>query len=170
MGATAVIKTSTVAVARAAPSTVISGASFSSFYNQSASTLQVGFMLSVVSGTRPIISFDDGTANEQILLYASGTSLKLTVIDGGVTQADITIGTVAANTAYTCAFRVQANSFAGCLGGGTVQTDSSGTMPTVDRMRIGEDFAANRQNGWVRTDSYYGQGLPNATIQALSAA
>ena len=165
---TSVEKSSVAAVTRLIDLATITGASFSSFYSSTGFSYVSQFRLEAVTGTRPIASFDDNTANQQIRLYASGTSLKLTVTNGGATQADITIGTVAANTTYKCAIRVAASNFAGCLSGGTVQTAASGTMPTVDRMRIGGDQAGNAMDGWQLQDSFYRSLLPNSTLQSLS--
>jgi hypothetical protein len=110
-------------------------------------TYAVEFDLIAVTGTRPILSLDDGTADNQIRLYASGTSLKLTVTAGGVTQADLTLGTVAANTTYKAAFSVRTNEFLALMNGGALQSDLAETVPVVTTGRIGSDQAGNYQNG-----------------------
>lgn len=166
-GATTETPTTTATVARTADSAVMTGTNFSSWAS-STSAFVVEFDVSSVSGTRPILSLDDNTANQQIRLYTSGTSLKLTVTNGGVTQADLTLGTVAANTTYKAGFRFAANDFAAVLSGGTVQTDAAGTVPTVDRMRIGSDQAGNVQNGHARYVRGYST-LTNAALQAYTS-
>jgi hypothetical protein len=116
-------------------------------WTQADGTYAVEFDLNAVTGTRPILSLDDGTADNQIRLYASGTSLKLTVTTGGVTQADLTLGTVAASTTYKAAFSIRANEFLALMSGGTLQSDLAGAVPVVTTGRIGSDFAGNYQNG-----------------------
>ena len=167
--ATSFIPTAGVTVTRSADSAVMTGTNFSSWYNQAGGSAVVQFDLIAVSGTRPIISFDDNTANERIELYATGTDLRMKVTDGGATQVDMSIGTVAANTTYKAAIAWAANDFAGCLNGGTVATDSSGALPTPDRLRIGSDQAGNFQCGHDKTLQAFALRLPNATLQGMTA-
>ena len=161
--------TTSAALTRTADSGILSGAAFTSIYNQAGGSAVVQFDLIAVSGTRPIISFDDNTANERIELYATGTDLRMRVVDGGATQVDMSIGTVAANATYKAAIAWAANDFAGCLNGGTVATDSSGTLPTPDRLRIGSDQAGNFQCGHDKTLQAFALRLPNATLQGMTA-
>lgn len=161
------IPTTAGTVTRTPDSLVMTGSNFSPWYPTGGLSGVIEFRLSAVTGTRPIWSFDDNTANQQIRLYASGTSLKLTVTDGGVTQADLTLGTVAASTTYKAGFRVMENDFAAVLSGGTAQTDAAGTVPTVDRARIGSDQAGNYQDGHVLRSRIY-TPLPNSTLQVLT--
>jgi len=167
---TSYIPTTTAAVTRTADNITINSSSFTGIHSATAGTLYAEFDLLAVTGTRPIISLDDGTANERIELYASGTDLKFRVIDGGVTQCDITIGTIAANTFYKVAAAWSANDFAGCLSGGTVQTDTAGTLPTVDRMRIGSDQAGNYQNGHQKRTARFLERLTNAELQLITTS
>jgi len=168
--ATSYIPTTSAQVTRTADSITVTGSSFTGIHSATAGTLYAEFNLPAVTGTRPIVSLDDGTANERIELYASGTSLKFRVIDGGVTQCDITIGTIAASTFYKVAVAWSANDFAGCLSGGTVQTDTSGTLPTVDRMRIGSDQAGNYQNGHQKRTARFLERLTNAELQTITTS
>jgi hypothetical protein len=163
------IPTTTASVTLTVDGELVTGSSFSGFYNQPAGTLYAEFT-SPASGTRPILSLDDNTANEQIRLYTSGTSLMLTVTDGGVTQANITIGTIAANTAYKVAVAWQANDFAACLSGGVVSTDSAGTIPTVDRLRIGSDQAGNVLCGPVKRPVYWPERLKNSELISITTS
>ena len=166
---TSYIPTTSASVAKTADVGAMTSTNFSSFYNQAGGTLVASFdVITTVAGTRPIVSFDDNTANERIELYASGTDLRMRVIDGGATQVDMSIGTIAANTTYKAAISFAANDFAGCVNGGTVATDTSGTLPTPDRMRLGSNQAGNYQNGHLRSITYYPTARPNS-LQALTA-
>lgn len=153
---TSVIKTTVAAVTRAVDVATMTGSNFSSWYPATARTFFVQFDLEGVSGTRPIISLDDNSANQQIRLYASGTSLMLTITNGGVTQADLTLGIIAANTTYKVAFTVALNDYRAIMTGGSGQA-GSGTVPAVDRLRLGADQAGNVQNGHIlELDCYAG--------------
>jgi hypothetical protein len=126
------IQTAGASVTRSADTLTMTGSNFSTWWDAAGGTFLVEADTPGV-GTRPIISLDDDGTNEQIKLYTSGTSLKLTIIDGGSTVADITIGTITANTPFKVAFRIKANDVAVSLNGAAVSTDVSVTLPTVDR-------------------------------------
>jgi len=168
--ATSYIPTTSAQVTRTADSITVTSSNFTGIHSATVGTIYAEFNLNAASGTRPIVSLDDNTANERIELYVSGTSLKFKVVDGGVTQCDISIGTVAADTFYKAAVAWSANDFAGCLSGGTVQTDTSGTLPTVDRMRIGSDQAGNYQNGHQKRTARFLERLTNAELQLITAS
>ncbi len=168
--ATSYIPTTSAQVTRTADSITVTSSNFTGIHSATAGTLYAEFNVLQASGTRPIVSLDDNTANERIELYVSGTDLKFKVVDGGVTQCDITLGTVAADTFYKAAVAWSANDFAGCLSGGTVQTDTSGTLPTVDRMRVGSDQAGNYQNGHQKRTARFTERLTNAELQTITTS
>lgn len=164
--ATSYIPTVASSVTRSADVATIN--TLSPFFNATEGTMFAQFD-SAASGTNTIAAFDDNTANENYRLRNVGTDPKFTVTDGGVDQCDINGGTIAANTVYNFAAAYKANDFAVCIAGGTVQTDTSGTLPTVDRLRIGTSQAGNYLNGHVRRFAYYPRRLANAELQALTA-
>ena len=155
-------------VTRAASLATITGTGFSNFYNATEGSLYAEFR-TPASGVRTVCAFDDNTANEAIILYTTGTSLRFKVVDGGVTQCDIVIGTVAANTTYKVAARYKANDFAAIMNGGTVQVDTSGTLPTVDRARIGSSQAGEYLTETISVLSYYSTAQSDAALAALVA-
>lgn len=165
--ATSFIETTSATATRAADVAVISGSNFSSWYNQSAGSV-VTYANSPGVGTRVIWQIDDGTANNRYTLYTTGTSLKFDVVTGGVTQASLTLGTITANTTFKAAVAFAANDIAGVLNGGTVQTDASATLPTVDRKRLGADATGNQLTGHIERDVHYPTRLENANLQSLS--
>ncbi len=141
--------------------------SIGSWFNNTTGTIVVQ-AATLASGTQPVVTFDDNTVNEQMVLNTIGTDPKFTVTDGGVAQADLNGGTISANTTYKMAAAYTVNDFAACVNGGTVQTDASGTIPTVDRMRIGTDVSANQLVGYIKRIAYYPERLTNAQLQALT--
>ena len=151
--ATSVIPTTGTAATRSADvaSITTQGAALRSLFAQ---------FRSPASGTRPIVALDDNTANERIELFTSGTDPKLLVVDGGVTQADIDAGAVTANTLARLAGRFTTNDFAASVSGGASVLDASGTMPTVDRIRIGRDQAGNYLNGHIARITGWDTALP----------
>ena len=169
--ATSEITTAGSQVTRTADSITVTSSSFTGIHSATAGTLYAEFNLLAATGTRPIVSLDDGTANERIEMYVTGTTLKFRVIDGGATQCDITSGTVAANTFYKAAVAWAANDFTGCLSGTLAASpDTAGTLPTVTLMRIGSDQAGNYQNGHQKRTARFLERLTNAELQLITTS
>jgi hypothetical protein len=158
-----------IAVTRAADIATMTGTSFSDWYDAATGTFVVEFDVLGASGTRPIISADDNTANEKIELYGSGTNPMVTITDGGGSQANLDVGTIAANTDYTIGLSYAVNDVAACLDGGAVGTDTSATMPTPDRLRLGLDQAGNYLGGHLKSVKFYGEAKADAALQTLTA-
>jgi hypothetical protein len=167
--ATSYIPTTSTAVTRAADTAEMTGANFSSWYNASAGTFVVEYRPQSVSGTQPVISVNDTTANEAIHLYGSGTDPKAIVVDGGTTQADLDAGTIAANTFYKLGLAFTLNDFAACLDGGTVATDATGTLPTVTQLQFHTDIAGNVANLHIKRLQYFNTRKTDVELQALTA-
>ena len=165
---TSYIPTTNAAVTRTADSLTMTGTNFSSWFNAAAFSGLAQFTVGSGVGTQPIISYDDNSSNNQVRLYVSGTSLKFTVTTGGSTVADLTLGSVTAGSTYKAAFACAANDFAAVMTGGSVQTDTSGALPTVDRARIGSDQAGNYFDGWQQSFKAYPRRLTNAQLQVLT--
>lgn len=163
---TSYIPTTTAAVTRDAD--VATVGTLTPWFNATEGTLYAQFD-NVASGTRTMAAINDGTSNESIRLRSIGTNPYLTVTDGGVDQADIDAGTIAANTSYKLAGAYKANDFAACISAGTVQTDTSGTLPTVTQMMLGTSAAANYLNGHLQRLVYYPSRLTNAQLQTITA-
>jgi hypothetical protein len=109
---------------------------------------------STVSGIRPLVQFDDNTANEIIALRGNTTNPELQIVDGGTPQATIDAGTIAANTPYSLTGWWDANDCKARKDSGAVVADTTATIPTVTQMRIGSD-GTNYLNGTIATINYY---------------
>jgi len=154
--ATSYIPTTTASVTRAASSATATTLSDIGF-NASTGTLYFeGVAPPSVAVATTLASFNDNTANESISLHMNaGGALRAQVIDGGVTVADLALGTLTARQSFKAALSYVENDIKGCLNGGTVQADTSATLPTVDRLMIGRGSAGNAWNGHVRKLRYY---------------
>jgi hypothetical protein len=164
---TSYIPTTTATVTRAADVASITGTAFSSWYNQSAGTL-VGEYRTPASGTRGVADFNDNTANERIGMLTNSTDPKMLAVDGGTTQVDLDGGTIVANTLAKTAIAYATNDFSIVNAGGAAVTDTSGTLPTVDRLMIGTDQTGNYQNGQIKRLTFWPVRLPNPTLQAIT--
>lgn len=164
---TSYIPTTTVSVVRSADVCSITGSSFTGFYNQSEGTLLVS-AFTPASGDRTIVASDDNTANEMIRLRTEGTNPLFKVTDGGSELVAIDSGGVVANSVFKLSGAYKLNDFASSVNGGSSVTDITGTIPTVDRMRIGAGQSGNTMCGCVSSLRYYGKRLSNTKIQALT--
>jgi hypothetical protein len=115
---------------------------------------------SPASGTRPVVSLDDNTANERIEILTNGTDPKLLVTDGGSAVADIDAGTVSANTTARIAARFQTDDYGVSIDGATSQLDAAGTLPTATRVRIGSNQAGGYLNGTIARITGWESALP----------
>jgi len=165
--ATSYIPTTTATVTRAADVASITGSNFSSFYNASAGTLLVDYR-TPASGTRGVADFNDNTANERIALFTSSTDPKMLVVDNGITQADLDGGTIVASTMAKTAVAYTVNDFSIVHAAGTAVTDTSGTLPIVNRLLIGADQAGNYQNGRTKRFTYWPVRLADTTLQQIT--
>ena len=171
--ATSFIPTAASPVARSADIATMTGTNFSSWYNQSEGTFVVGASQPAVTGvTSRVLSANDGTTNESVQMATTATSAVgyAEIRDGAVAVVSITNGTITVGAVAQMAFAFAANNASLVTNGATPTTDTSLTMPTVDRLNIGSNAAgANLWNGHIRQIAYYNRRLPDIQLQALSA-
>jgi hypothetical protein len=158
---TSYIPTTTAAVTRAADvaTDTSTGADIRTLYAQ---------FRSPAFGTRPVASLDDNTANERIELFTSGTDPKLLVTDGGGSVADLDAGAITANVTAKLAGRFATDSYAAAVNGAVPQTHTSGTLPAVDRLRIGSNQAGDYFNGTIARLTGWNTPLPDETLQTIT--
>jgi hypothetical protein len=168
-GSSSYIPTGASQGSRAADSCVMTGSNFSSWFNATEGTLLAHAIRSRTSDIGRIASVNDNTANESIELGADTTG-EFIVVDGGSTLATISPGTVTANTAFKIAGAYKLNDVQAALGGTLGTADTSVTMPTVDRLMIGQQAGASPVylNGTIALLKYWPTRLPNAQLQALT--
>jgi hypothetical protein len=169
---TSYIPTTTAAATRSADVASITGANFSSWYRQDEGTVFAD-VVSAPNNTIAQLATDisDAPGNERIFVRRSGAGLLgVAVIDGGVTQADVGAGPVISGGArYATAASYRLNSINLATNGQIGTEDATATIPTPDRMFIGQNFASTQQvNGTIRRLTFFPQRLPNSTLQAIT--
>jgi hypothetical protein len=154
---------------RAADSCVMTGSNFSSWFNATEGTLLAHAIRSRTSDIGRIASVNDNTANESIELGADTTG-EFIVVDGGSTLATISPGTVTANTAFKIAGAYKLNDVQAALGGTLGTADTSVTLPTVNRLMIGQQAGGSPVylNGTISLLKYWPTRLTNAQLQSLT--
>jgi hypothetical protein len=150
---TSYIPTTTTALTRNADIATITGTNFSDFWQATKGGASVLATPSTVSGIRPLVQFDDATADNIIALRGNTTNPEL-YIKATTDQAQLDAGTIAANTAYSLTGWWATNDCKARQDSGAVVTDTTATIPTVTQMRIGSD-GTNYLNGTIATIDYY---------------
>ncbi len=171
--ATSYIPTTTAAVTRSADVASITGTNFSSWYRQDEGTVfaRYSFPQSPTAGGGRVFQFANAAATNIIWLRAQGGVNRIyDVTDASVSQATFNQGAYAAGVEYRAALATKANDFGFAENGGASQSDSSGTMPSVDRAGIGMEPIGNGSQGnvHIRRLTYWPQRLPNSTLQAIT--
>ena len=143
-------------ITRAADDLVIDGSDFTDFYNQSEGTIYVEYEPRVLGTTNTALEFSDGTADDRIFSLAT-TAYHCYILDGGVAQAVLDGGTVTAGDLNRLAFSYEANNIQASLDGGAVVSDTSASIPTVDRLILGNQTISNTRllNGHIKRLIYW---------------
>lgn len=170
--ATSYIPTVASQVTRAADQASIVAPNFAPWYNQSEGTFVVEAVTQKpTSLVATVIAIDasDGGINNRHYIGVVSASAEVRTVNGGSVQSLLTQA-YTANVIEKYAYAVKANDFAFARNGNIVGTDTSGSMPTIDRMFIGNAAgSAAYFNGHIRSIRYFPTRLSNAQLQALSA-
>jgi hypothetical protein len=162
-------------VTRNADVMTISGAPFTSFYNQAGGTLLwTGRMLDNASSLGCVAISDGTNGNRWQASIGTSPSRRSVASAAAVGQYDISggvMGSVTIGELYSHIFAAQSGQFSTCVNGGTVSTQASGTLPgSMTRINIGADAAASGiANAAIRRIVYWPPGPAQSRIQPLSA-
>jgi hypothetical protein len=169
--ATSYIPTVASTVTRTADQAVIAAPMFAPWYNQSAGSFLVEvvtFKPTTLAASVIAIDVSDGGINNRDYLGFVSTAAEARTVVGGAVQAVINQN-YTANAVEKLAYAVAANDFAFVRNGSLAGTDPSGTIPTVNRMFIGNAAgSAAFLNGHIRSINYYPLRLTNAQLQGLT--
>jgi hypothetical protein len=168
--ASSYIKTTSGSVTRSPDLAQMLGTNFTSWFNPVEGTFVVNYnpIMIISSTTLRVFSASDGTTNNNIECF-SLLANQWNVIVGGVAQAGADAGDPVALVTNKQASVYKLNDFAASLNGGAVATDTSGTLPVVNKLNIGSRFdGLANLNGHIKSLTYYQTRLPNATLQTLS--
>ena len=170
---TSYIKTEATAATRAADSAAMTGTNFSSWYRQDegAMVAEAETPYVVPSNIFPQVFYlsNGTTANNIRIAYNTESLSSFGVRVGDVQQADLNRSVTGRLRKIAGSYAVDAFSMA--ANGGAVQTDSSGSLPTVTQSNIGGSPSGSVSflNGHIKRLAYYPRRLANAKLQALTA-
>ena len=169
--ATSYIPTTTGSLVRSADVCSITGAAFTGFYNQTEGTLVFIGSKQALQAPGPFPTYtqvSNGTSAERYAMRCNGGGETMFVIDNSTTQVSFSTTIQPANTRFGLSSRYKLNDFAFSLNGAAPSVQVSGTLPTVDRIEIGNGALSNFMGGWVYAIQYYNTIKTNAQLQALS--
>jgi hypothetical protein len=163
---TSYIPTEATALTRSADVCSITGSNFTGMYNQTEGAMLVD-AFTPASGIRKIVTCT-ALFSKEVTLLTNVSAAELEVVDG-VSQVDVSSGSpISPNTAFKLACAYKLNDFALTKNGVAPQTDTSGTVPTVDTMIVGSGPAGNTMCGCVSSLRYYKKRLSDAKLQTLT--
>ena len=164
---TSYIPTTSATATRAADVASITGSNFSSWYNQTEGTV---YHQGASAAAGSFFSIDDASVNNRITsFFDNATTPRLFVSASGSTSCNITSSAIGAGAIFAQANAYKTNDFAISTNGGTVSTDTTGNVPTTNRMVIGANVAASGYiNGTIRRLTYWPTRLANTTLQQIT--
>jgi hypothetical protein len=173
--ATSFIPTGGVIATRNADAATMTGANFSSWYNQNEGTFVVeGSTLTAVNAAIPaFLAVSDGTNANYSAIFADNTLGRPQFVGfvGSAPQFDLSNPpfAITANVPFSSAAAYKINDFAMSTNGSAVATDALGTLPTVNVFGIGNRHGNSRfLNGHIRAIKYFNRRLANTQLQVLS--
>ena len=167
--ATSYIPTAGGTVARSADEASMTGANFSSWYNQTEGTFVPQYDVEGFA-TNPGVfrASNAGATNYSQTRLTSTTSVGDVVVSSS--QASFSFGGAIINALQKFALAYRVNDFAGTLNGATPLTDTSGSAPTdLDRLFLA-DVGSNVAplNGHLASFVYYPSRLSDGQLQQLT--
>lgn len=167
--ASSYIPTTVATVARGSDIAVMTGTNFSSWYNPSEGTILCFHSGRTSGAAGRAVEINNNSATERIVLSTDSTSATYLISDNGSAQVNLARSAFAASIAKRYAAAYSANNFAVSFNGAAALTDNSGTLPTVDRMWVGQTNTGVFLDSTISRIAYWPIRLPNATLQVLSA-
>ena len=157
-------------VTRSADAASMTGANFSSWFNnaEGAAYLEAASLATAYNGTT--VAFSDGTNTNRMIIRGittSNASVSLAVVGGSTQWTASFFSQTTAATKWALGYRV--NDIAFTRNAATPSTDTDAVLPVVNQLRIGADGDGTVvYNGHIRKLAYYPKRLANAEIVALT--
>jgi hypothetical protein len=169
--ATSYIPTTTATVTRAADVASITGASFSSFYNQTEGTVFIeGVVAPVLSRFPPEWTLSDGTDTNRIESYNYASGYGVTVRQSGQTNTDpVLLVTPVSGTPYKKAVALKISDYRVAAQGQQNSSPNATFMPTVNQMQIGTSRAGvSSLSSTIKRLTFWPTRLSNTTLQQIT--
>lgn len=168
--ATSYIPTVASTVTRSADVATITGQNFAQWYRQDEGTFVADAASTTVdTTTRSVATVLNSGTPANCMRVILTLQRQFNVSNSGATQADLDGGDPASGAANKIGGAYAVNNFALSLNGGTVVTDTTGTVPTVNTLTFGaNEFDASRLNGHIRAIRFIPARAADFQLQGLS--
>lgn len=125
--------------------------------------------IAIALDTRTLACFDDGTADNQILLQSTNGLLSAIVRVSGIQVASMPLGSLKEFVDYSVALRFRGGIVSGKLSGNGLMYATASALPTPTTVRIGHDTSfANYWNGAVGRMAHISKWLPDGHVYGLA--
>lgn len=172
---TSYIPTKSVALTRSADVCSITGANFTSFYNQSEGTLFADATPQTVNQVAFVLGLNTFSFQDQQSIFKSDSTAQTAgkrwvaqTVSVGIAQSTIATSSDIAVSRGILSYAYKLNDMAFAANGTLVGTDNNGTMPTSTTMRIGGRDDGIQLNGHLARIQYFRKRLPNAKLVTLT--
>ena len=164
---TSYIPTTSSQVTRSADAASMTGTNFSSWFNNAEGTLfsDITANASALGAYGFVIKDSSVSSNYVQTIYGNNAAAAFTVAASGVLQAGIGVRAAYGKVAGS----YSTNNFASSLNGGSVATDTSGSVPVgLDRVQLGYLDGTYGLNGTIKKLAYYPVRLSNNELQEMT--
>jgi hypothetical protein len=165
--ATSYIPTAAASVTRNADVASVATSQFP--YNATEGALVVSADYIGLGSINYAAALNDGTVSNFMGVRRNPTAETIFVTFATTIQVAIPFTTVTNNVAFKNAFSYKLNDFAGAANGAITGTDTSGTVPSVSKLGLGNVADVLYMNGHIRQITYIPRRLTNAELQARTA-
>ena len=167
---TSYIPTTSAAATRAADVASITGTAFSSWYRQDEGTVFAKVVPNGIASQNYLMALPSGNSySNSHLLYAVSGALRGETFVGSTQQSNVGTGSIAVGQKQSAVYGYKINDFAAARNGALGTPDTSGSLPSPDRLMIGCDFASVQQlSGTIERLTFWPTRLPNTTLQRLT--
>jgi IMP cyclohydrolase len=158
-------------VVRSADVCSITGAAFTGFYNQSEGTFLSQTTKTSTNTNAFVVSANNNSFNEDVdLRYSAVTQAQALVNVSNVNQITGFARTITSGSSVKQALAYKLNDFAYSVDVTAIFTDTTGSIPTVSQLNIGNTFNNSLAlNGHIASIRYFKKRLANAKLQAITA-
>ena len=168
--ATSYIPTTSAQVTRASDNASMTGANFSSWYNQAEGTLYAEAS-TVSNGNACVYGIGDSTSNIIRMFKQNGNQAVYQVVKDATFSANLGMATTWTSGYGKIASVYKTDDFATSYNGGTSVTDTSGAVPIVNTvLTIGIGAGVASLNGYIKKIAYYPIRVTNTQLQALTGS
>lgn len=167
------IPTTTATVTRATDVLSVPTSNFP--FNASEGTLYVACVFASAANSYSVavsLEKSGSAATERAIIFkaeAGSADVKFRMDSSGSGQMVEKLGVMSPGSTIYGAFAYKTDDVAACINGGTVYTDTSATLPTVDMIRIGRNGASTPLNGHVLQVAYFPRRITNTQLQRLTS-